>query len=212
MPEKGLNMTSELTAKEKEMYDYISRVIRSEGYAPSVRDIQAALNIRSTSTVHSYLNRLEEKGAIQKESGKSRTLRVDAKVGEPSRTTVKVPIVGRVTAGMPILATENFEGYFDFPLMNRSYAGNSLFALRVRGTSMIGVGIMDGDVIVVRKQSAAENGDIVVALVGEEATVKTFYKENGHFRLQPENRTMLPIIVTSLMILGKVVASVRYYS
>ncbi len=204
-------MKEQLTDKEKAMYDFICDTIRREGFSPSVRDIQNALGIKSTSTVHSYLNRLEEKGAIQKESGKSRTLRVDAKVGEPSRTTVKVPIVGRVTAGMPILATENFEGYFDFPLMNRSYAGNSLFALRVRGTSMIGVGIMDGDVIVVRKQSAAENGDIVVALVGEEATVKTFYKENGHFRLQPENPTMEPIIVDEVIILGQVISSFRFY-
>lgn len=204
-------MKEQLTEKEKAMYDFICDTIRREGFSPSVRDIQNALGIKSTSTVHSYLNRLEEKGAIQKESGKSRTLRVDAKGGESARTTVKVPIVGRVTAGMPILATENFEGYFDFPLMNRSYAGNSLFALRVRGTSMIGVGIMDGDVIVVRKQSSAENGDIVVALVGEEATVKTFYKEDGHFRLQPENPTMEPIIVDEVIILGQVISSFRFY-
>ena len=204
-------MKEQLTEKEKAMYDFICDTIRREGFSPSVRDIQNALGIKSTSTVHSYLNRLEEKGAIQKESGKSRTLRVDAKGGESARTTVKVPIVGRVTAGMPILATENFEGYFDFPLMNRSYAGNSLFALRVRGTSMIGVGIMDGDVIVVKKQSSAENGDIVVALVGEEATVKTFYKEDGHFRLQPENPTMEPIIVDEVIILGLVISSFRFY-
>ena len=204
-------MKEHLTDKEKAMYDFICDTIRREGFSPSVRDIQTALGIKSTSTVHSYLNRLEEKGAIQKENGKSRTLRVDSKSGEPPRTTVKVPIVGRVTAGMPILATENFEGYFDFPLMNRSYAGNSLFALRVRGTSMIGVGIMDGDVIVVKKQSSAENGDIVVALVGEEATVKTFYKEDGHFRLQPENPTMEPIIVDEVIILGQVISSFRFY-
>ena len=204
-------MKEHLTDKEKAMYDYICDTIRREGFSPSVRDIQTALGIKSTSTVHSYLNRLEEKGAIQKENGKSRTLRVDTKSGEPSRTTVKVPIVGRVTAGMPILATENFEGYFDFPLMNRSYAGNSLFALRVRGTSMIGAGIMDGDVIVVKKQSSAENGDIVVALVGDEATVKTFYKEDGHFRLQPENPTMEPIIVDEVIILGQVISSFRFY-
>lgn len=206
MPKK-----EQLTDKEKEMYDFICATIRKEGFSPSVRDIQNALGIKSTSTVHSYLNRLEEKGAIQKENGKSRTLRVDSPNAEPPRTTVKVPIVGKVTAGVPILATENFEGYFDFPLMNRSYSGNSLFALRVRGTSMIGAGIMDGDVIVVRKQSSAENGNIVVALVGDEATVKTFYKENGHFRLQPENPTMEPILVDEVIILGQVISSFRFY-
>ncbi len=205
-------MTSEkLTEKEKAMYEFICETIRKEGFAPSVRDIQNALGIKSTSTVHSYLNRLEEKGAIRKENGKSRTLRVDAKTSEPARTTVKVPIIGKVTAGLPILATENFEGYFDFPLMNRSYAGNSLFALRVRGTSMIGAGIMDGDVIVVRKQATAENGTIVVALIDDEATVKTFYRENGHFRLQPENPTMDPIIVDEVLILGQVISSFRFY-
>ncbi len=201
----------QLTDKEKKMYDFITETIRRDGYSPSVRDIQAALGIKSTSTVHAYLARLEQKGYIQKEFGKSRTLRVDSVIGEPSMTA-KVPIVGRVTAGLPMLAVENYEGYIDFPIMNRSYLYNQMFALRVEGESMIEAGIMNGDIVVVKKESSAENGDIVVALIGDETTVKTFYKENGHFRLQPENSTMKPIITNEVFILGKVIAVMRYYS
>ena len=200
--------SDQLTEKEKEIFRFISTTIRREGYSPSVRDIQNALCIKSTSTVHAYLARLEAKGYIQKETGKSRTLRVDEPTSEPQHT-MKIPIVGRVTAGTPILAVENYEGYFDFPLMNRSYTCNQLFALRVSGTSMIEAGIMDGDIIVVKKEACAENGQIVVAMIDDEATVKTFYKENGHFRLQPENDFMEPIIVNELAILGKVVGVFR---
>ena len=124
---------------------------------------------------------------------------------------MNVPILGKVTAGAPILAVENYEGYVHYPKGIRPLPGGELFALKVRGTSMIEAGILDGDIVIVEKTPMAENGDIVVALIDDEATVKTFYKENGHFRLQPENKTMLPIIVTNLMILGKVVSSVRYY-
>lgn len=206
-------MTNDLlTEKERRIYEYIARSIREDGFAPSVRDIQSALSIKSTSTVHSYLSRLESKGYIQKESGKSRTLRVDAPAApSEQRKTVKVPLVGRVAAGTPILAAENYEGYLDYPLYNRSYSPTELFALRVRGTSMIEAGIMDGDVIVVRKGPYAENGQIVVALIDDEATVKTYYKENGHFRLQPENSTMEPIIVPEVVILGRVIANLRFY-
>ncbi|MBO5273681.1 MAG: transcriptional repressor LexA [Clostridia bacterium] len=200
----------ELTLKEKKVYDYIIETIRRVGYSPSVRDIQRDLDIKSTSTVHAYLNKLEEKGYIQKENGKSRTLRVDSFGHEPQRSA-KVPILGRVAAGMPILAVENCEGYIDFPLMRGSYPPNELFALRVRGESMIEAGILDGDIVIIRKVNYAENGEIVVALVEDEATVKTFYKENGHFRLQPENSTMDPIIVDTVYILGKVVSVMRFY-
>lgn len=196
-----------LTDTEKKMLDFITDRIRNDGYSPTVRDIKTALGIKSTATVHSYLGKLEDKGYIQKENGKSRTLRLDADTTRPS--TAQIPIVGRVTAGMPILAVENFDGYVDFTESN--YKKEELFALRVSGTSMIEAGILDGDIVIVRHQSVAENGDIIVALIDDEATVKTFYRENGRFRLQPENSTMKPIIVDSLSVLGKVVASIRYY-
>lgn len=200
---------SQYNEKEKAIFEYINETIKAEGYAPSVRDIQNAIGIKSTSTVHAYLNRLAEKGLIQKETGKSRTLHTE-QTNEPRRT-VRVPILGSIRAGMPILAVENYEGYIDYPLMSRTYPINELFALRVKGESMIEAGILDGDIIVVRKSSFAENGEIVVALVEDGATVKTFYKENGHFRLQPENSSMSAIIVDEVFILGKVIANLRFY-
>ena len=147
---------------------------------------------------------------IRKDPGKSRTLQTDVIGGDPKRT-LRVPLLGQVRAGMPILAVENYEGYIDYPLMNRAYAANELFALRITGDSMIEAGILDGDIIVVKKEMSAENGEIVVALVDDGATVKTFYRENGHFRLQPENRNLAPILVDEVYILGKVVANLRFY-
>ena len=199
-----------LNEKEKRMYEYINDTISSEGYPPSVRDIQDALQIKSTSTVHSYLARLEEKGYIRRDPGKSRSVRVDDQKKDRAGASAKVPVVGRVAAGTPLLAVQNYEGYIDFPMMNGAMYGQ-LFALRIVGTSMIDAGILDGDIVVVNKCSYAENGEIVVALVEDEATVKRFFKENGHFRLQPENKSMEPIIVDDVYILGKVVAVVRYY-
>lgn len=196
-----------LTEKEKQMLDYITERIKSDGFSPTVRDIREALGIKSTATVHAYLTRLEDKGYIKKQTGKSRTLKPSEDIAGP--VTRQVPIIGRVTAGMPVLAVENFDGFVDFT--EGTYRKEELFALRVTGSSMIEAGILDGDVVIVRQQSVAENGEIVVALIDDSATVKTFYKEGGHFRLQPENRTMEPIIVDSLSILGKVVASIRYY-
>ena len=200
-----------LTSKERTFYEYITETIRAQGYSPSVRDIQQALQIKSTSTVHSYLERLEEKGYIHKAGHKSRSLRVSDPT-PASSDIAHIPVVGTVAAGTPILAAENIEDYIHLPLARRSLRSSDLFALRVKGESMIGVGIMDGDIIVVKKENVAENGEIVVALVGDEATVKTYYKENGHFRLQPENPTMAPIIVEDeLLILGKVVSVHRFY-
>lgn len=200
-----------LTDREKSILAYIAKVVNENGYSPSVRDIKAALSIRSTSTVHTYLQRLEEKGVISKEDGKSRTLRVDpayqAVVGFQSR----IPILGRVTAGVPILATENFDGYVNFPTVKENGRTDGLFALRVYGTSMVEAGILDGDLVIVEKTETADSGEIVVAMIEDEATVKTFYKEDGHYRLQPENSTMQPIIVDSVEILGRVITSVRYY-
>lgn len=194
-----------LTEKEKRMLEYITEVIEENGYSPSVRDIRSALGIKSTATVHGYLERLEKKGYIRKESGKSRTLTVDS----ASPMTRKIPLIGKITAGLPILAVENFEGYVDFS--ETKYKSDELFALRVSGTSMIEAGILDGDIVIVCNRRYAENGDIIVALIDDAATVKTYYKENGHFRLQPENSTMEPIITKDLTVLGKVVASIRYY-
>ncbi len=203
-----------LEPKEQLIFDYIKDNIRKNGYSPSIRDICGALGIKSTSTVHTCLEKLEKKGYIQKENGKSRTLRIEGvsydENGEISDYT-NVPILGKVTAGQPILAVENYEGFIHYPKGIYPMPENDLFALKVTGTSMIEVGIMDGDIVIVEKTSIAQNGDIVVALLDDEATVKTFYKEDGHFRLQPENKTMLPIIVNSLMILGKVVTSIRFY-
>lgn len=201
----------QLKPKEQEMYDYICQVLRRSGFAPTVREIQDALGIKSTCTVHSYIDRLEQKGYIKKSPGKSRTIRTSEVDSQVRGETVRIPLVGQVAAGTPILATENIERHIDFQFTGRAYNPNELYALRVKGSSMIGVGIHSGDIIIVRKQSHAENGQIVVALLEDEATVKTFYKENGHFRLQPENDTMQPIIVKELAILGKVVACIKYF-
>lgn len=190
--------------KEKAICDYITGTIRKYGYSPTVRDIKDALGIKSTSTVHGYLTRLAEKGLITKQDGKSRTISTGTETsGKPNG----VPLIGRVRAGMPILAAENYEGYIDYPVKN----GEELFALRVTGDSMIEAGILDGDVIIVRKGNFCENGDIAVALIDDGATVKTFYRENGHFRLQPENKKLKPIITDEVLILGKVIADLRFY-
>jgi repressor LexA len=199
-----------LTEKEKEMYQYICKVMNEQGYAPSVRDIQNHLSIKSTATVHSYLNRLEEKGYIQKEQGKSRALRLGSDAPSSSQSVIRVPVIGQVAAGLPILAEHNYDGYVDFcPPKGLSRA--ELFALRIKGESMIEAGIMNGDYVIVSRTSYVENGDIAVVLLDDEATVKTFYRENGTFRLQPENHTMRPIITKEVYILGKVIASFRYY-
>lgn len=200
-----------LKPKEQEMYDYICQVLRRSGFAPTVREIQDALGIKSTCTVHAYLDRLEQKGYIKKSPGKSRTIRTSEVESQVRSETVRIPLVGQVAAGTPILATENIERHIDFQFTGRVYNPSELYALRVKGDSMINVGIHSGDIIIVKKQSHAENGQIVVALIEDEATVKTFYRENGQFRLQPENDTMQPIIVKELMVLGKVVACIKYF-
>ena len=199
---------NELTKKEQLVFDYLVRSINENGYAPLVRDIVASLGIKSSSSVHLYLHNLEEKGYIEQDPGKKRTIRLCAPF---ARSGNRVPILGAITAGLPILAVENFEGYVELPWNNAKYSSDDLFALKVRGESMIEAGILDGDLVIVRKSSYADNGQIVVALIEDEATVKTFYKEDGHYRLQPENRTMKPIIVEEVALLGIVVASFRQY-
>ncbi len=201
---------SELKPKEKLIFDFIKETIAREGYAPSVRDICAALSIKSTSTVHMYLENLERKGYIQRQSGKSRTIRVESQDSESSDNSYRVPILGQVAAGQPILTIENFDGYIDYTTLKK-YDKDTLFALKISGTSMIEAGIFDGDIVVVERRPYADNGDIVVAMVDDSATVKRFFKEKGRYRLQPENSAMEPIVVDEVSILGKVVASIRYY-
>lgn len=174
-----------------------------QGLTPSVREICEDLGIRSTSTAHKYVKELEKAGYLQLRPGARRNILM--KTGK----VVRVPLVGMVTAGVPILAVEAIEGYI--PIEEEGAAGEELFALRVRGESMINAGILSGDIIIVQHTVAAENGDIVVALIEDEATVKRFYKENGHYRLQPENDAMSPILVDEVSILGKVIRLVRNY-
>ena len=202
---------SEMNHKERAVYEYIIDTIKKEGFSPSVRDIKIALDIKSTSTVHAYLEKLEKKGYIQKEAGKSRTIRVDNIDNTGRRTSIKVPIVGQVTAGIPILAIENHEGYLDFPIYKQSYLNARLFAVRIKGDSMIEAGIMNEDYVVVEKRNYAENGEIVVAMIEDEATVKKYYVENGVIRLQPCNSSMRPLILKDVAILGKVISVLRFY-
>ena len=215
--------TESLTVRQKQILRYITKQIEEDGYAPSVREIGKAVGLSSTATVHCYIKQLEELGYIKKENQKGRTLRILKKenelynpdrVGkEPSKAffnkkeMVDVPIIGKITAGAPILAVENITDTFPIPL---EFVGNSQsFMLMVKGESMIEAGILDGDFILVRRQNVAENGQIIVALIDEEATVKTFYKEKDYIRLQPENSTMEPIIVPDCKILGKVIGVFR---
>ena len=208
----------ELNKREKTILKFIEKQIMTDGYPPSVREIGQAVGLSSTATVHGYLERLEKKGYIKKKDKKGRTLRLlKGSTGETKKTSskdfytqkelVEVPAVGKITAGMPILAVENVTDTFPIPI---DFVGNSdCFMLTVRGESMIEAGILDGDYILVKKQNNANNGEIVVALIEDEATVKTFYKEKDHIRLQPENSTMDPIIVPTCEILGKVAGVFR---
>lgn len=194
-----------LKPKEQKVYDYIVRSINENGYAPSVRDICRDLGYKSTSTVHMYLNRLDMFGYINKDDGKSRALKLSE---DKAPVCMAVPLIGLVTAGSPILAYEELEGYVGYVGKGKS---DEMFALRVKGESMIDAGILDGDIIIAEKTCYAENGDIVVAMIEDEATVKRFYRENGHYRLQPENKSMQPIITSEVTVLGKVVAIQRNY-
>ncbi len=210
--------TVELNKREKAILKFIEKQLEKVGYAPSVREIGKAVGLKSTATVHGYLAKLEQKGYIKKENQKGRTLRLlkggntdkkqeNQKDFYSSKELVEVPVIGKITAGAPILAVENVTDTFPIPV---DFVGNSeSFMLTVRGESMIEAGILDGDYILVKKQNTANNGEIVVALIDDEATVKTFYKEKDHIRLQPENSTMDPIIVPDCKILGKVAGVFR---
>lgn len=199
--------------REQQILDFINEYSVSNGYPPSVREICAGVGLSSPSSVHDYLKRLEEKGLLIKGESKTRALRlVETKAEqmcEPIAEYLSVPVIGQVAAGSPILAEENIIDTYPLPM---TFAKNkNVFMLRVRGESMINAGILDGDYVVVTEQETALNGDIVVALLGDSATVKTFYKENGYIRLQPENDTMEPIIVKDLKIVGKVSGVFRIY-
>ena len=201
---------TELSQKERLIFEYISDCLEKNGYAPTVRDICSALGIKSTSSVHDYLRRLETKGYIKKSSGKCRALSIESGAGMEPEKMKKIPILGRVAAGIPILAIENYDGYVDFPA-SMARGKSNLFALRVIGESMIEAGIFDGDIVIVESRRFAEDGDIIVAMIDNEATVKRFYRDNGRIRLQPANRTMQPIYSREVTVLGKVIADFRFY-
>lgn len=200
-----------ISDKQREILEYIKQEILNRGYPPAVREICEAVDLKSTSSVHSHLETLEKNGYIRRDPTKPRAIEIiDDNFNLTRREVVNVPMVGRVAAGEPILAVENVENYFPIPVEFMPNAES--FMLKVKGESMINAGILDGDSVLVEKRSDAHNGEIVVALVDDSATVKTFYKENGYIRLQPENDTMDPIIVDNCEILGKVFGVFRFFN
>lgn len=204
-----------LSQKQLQILEYMKKEVREKGYPPSVREICDAVGLKSTSTVHGHLERLERKGYIKRDPSKPRAIEIFTNNSTPevktsiSKEIINIPIVGTVTAGTPILAVENIED--NFPIQMDFAPNGDIFMLRVKGDSMINAGIFNKDLILVKQQSSAENGDIVVALIEDFATVKTFYRENGYIRLQPENPTMSPILVRDVTIVGKVVGLYRRY-
>ncbi|MFC4777687.1 transcriptional repressor LexA [Paenibacillus sp. GCM10023252] len=202
---------SKISNRQQTILEFIKNEVRDKGYPPSVREIGEAVGLASSSTVHGHLDRLEKKGLIRRDPTKPRAIEILDQEGVDaiiSLSVAKVPIVGKVTAGVPITATENIEEYF--PLPSHFVGDNDVFILSVIGESMIEAGIHNGDYVIVRQQQTANNGDIVVAMTEEdEATVKTFYKERDHIRLQPENATMEPIRLNNVTILGKVIGLFR---
>lgn len=201
-----------ISQKQSEILEYMKNEIINRGFPPSVREICEAVHLKSTSSVHSHLETLEKNGYIRRDPTKPRAIEiVDDNFNLVRRETVNVPIIGKVSAGQPLLAVENIDGYF--PIPSEYMPNNKTFMLVVQGDSMINAGIFNGDYLIVEQQPTAENGQKVVALVEDSATVKTFYKEDGHIRLQPENDTMEPIIVEQdqfFQILGKVIGVFRF--
>jgi len=212
----GMIMKQKNLDKQQQILDFVNKQVREKGYPPSVREICRAVGFKSTSTVHSYLAALEEQGLIVKDPSKTRALKVVNKKAKDlegyisDKEIENIPIIGRVAAGQPILAVENIEDTFPVPV---DFLENGpTFMLRIKGDSMINKGILNGDLVVVKQQNTAENGDIVVALIEDETTVKTFYREKDHIRLQPENDNYEPIIVRdNITILGKVIALFRKF-
>ncbi|KAJ52524.1 LexA repressor [Clostridium tetanomorphum DSM 665] len=204
---RGVYMTRQ--DKQGQILDYIKEKIKEKGYPPSVREICDAVGLKSTSTVHGHLQRLEKKGFIKRDPTKPRAIEItDGSLN--MKEMVNIPIIGTVTAGSPILAVENIEDTFALPV-NFVKSNKELFILKIHGESMIDAGIMDEDLAIIEKANSAENGDIVVALIENEATIKRFFKENDYIRLQPENKTMKPIIVKNCNIIGKLVGLYRKY-
>ena len=203
-------MAGQITPKQEEILNYIKNEILERGFPPAVREICQAVHLKSTSSVHSHLESLEKNGYIRRDPTKPRAIEIlDDSFNILRREMVNVPIVGTVAAGQPLLAEQNIDSYFPIPA---EYMPNEqTFILKVKGESMINAGIMDGDKVIVKQQNTAQNGDMVVALIEDSATVKTYYKENGHYRLQPENDTMDPIIVDDVQILGKVFGVFRFF-
>ena len=199
-----------ISQKQLEILEYIKSEILRVGYPPAVREICEAVKLKSTSSVHSHLETLEKNGYIRRDATKPRAIEIiDDNFNLSRREIVNVPIVGRVAAGQPILAEQHISDYFPIPM--DYIPNNESFMLTVKGESMVNAGILDGDYVLVERQQTANNGEIIVALVDDAATVKTFYKENGYFRLQPENDTMEPIIVSHCEILGKVIGVFRFF-
>ena len=199
-----------ISKKQQEILEYIKNQILQRGFPPAVREICEAVNLKSTSSVHSHLETLEKNGYIRRDPTKPRAIEIlDDTFNLTRREMVNVPIIGQVAAGQPILAEENIEDYFPFPA--ERMPNKHTFLLKVKGESMINAGILDGDYVLVEQDATASNGDMVVALVEDSATVKTFYKEEGVFRLQPENDFMDPIIVKEVSILGKVIGVMRFF-
>jgi repressor LexA len=204
----GCHVGKGLTKRQREILTYLMDSMQERGYPPSVREIGAALGLTSSSTVHSHLAALEKKGFIHRDPSKPRAIEIlKDGTSQPPRRSVPVPVLGRIAAGQPLFAEENIEDIF--PLPRDFVREDASFILRVRGDSMIEAGIYDGDYLVFRQQSTANNGEIVAALLGDEATVKRFYREKDHIRLQPENRTMTPITTRDVAVLGKAVALIR---
>jgi repressor LexA len=205
-----MDLVKDLTKRQREIFDYISRYLSRHGYPPTVREIGKAVGLHSSSTVHAHLSKLETLGVLKRDPSKPRALEVLAQRAKRAVRPSGLPVVGNVAAGEPILAEENIEDYLEVPGMIGGEDGD--YILRVRGESMKEAGILEGDFVVVRKSEQARNGEIVVALIGDEATVKRFFREKDHVRLQPENKSMKPLRSRDAQILGRVVGVFRRVS
>lgn len=202
----------ELTDRQKQIYQYIKRTVQEKGYPPSVREIGNAVGLQSSSTVHGHLSKLQDKGYIRRDPTKPRAIEVVMEENSQYAPVIQVPVLGKVTAGLPITAVENVDEFFPLPEHFTANHNSEIFLLNVAGDSMVDAGIHDGDRVIVRKQNIAHNGDIIVAMTeDDEATVKRFYKESGYYRLQPENQSMDPIYLDAVTVLGKVVGLFREF-